>query len=181
MSEALYIFAQRYAHFSNLHTIYRDLLTGHYNPSVVANPNPNPDPKVWDGTDARATMMLVLYAYFYSMIEDDEQSQNGFRIWRETWPDEERAIAAVEAKVHPLRDGLRLFRNRVGFHGSTSFVHEKTGFDLFAQHSGDEVWEAMRNFKSLGAALFAKDIERQEGRDSSRSRKWIDEIAARCG
>lgn len=108
-------------------------------------------------------MMLVLYAYFYSMIEDDEQAVNGFRIWRKKWPEEEKAIAAVESKVAPVREGLRLFRNRIGFHGSRSRDHEKCGFDFFAEHSGTEVWEAMGNFKSLGAALFAKDVDRQQG------------------
>lgn len=32
ISEEAYIFAERYAHFSNVHTIYRDLISGHYQP-----------------------------------------------------------------------------------------------------------------------------------------------------
>ncbi|MFZ3210165.1 MAG: hypothetical protein WA188_01505 [Terriglobales bacterium] len=176
MSEELYIFVERYAHFSNLHTIYRDLLSGHYKPSV----NVNPRPEEWDITNVSSTMMLVLYAYFHSLIEDDPQALNGFRIWRESWPEEEKAIAAVEAQVDPLRPSLRLFRNRVGFHGSRSRDHEKAGRDFFAQYSGTDVWNAMMNFKSLGAALFAKDVDRQKGLDPSRARQWIDRIAARC-
>jgi hypothetical protein len=176
MSEELRIFAERYAHFSNLHTIYRDLLSGHYKPSLVMNRNPGG----WDITDVPTTMMLVLYAYFYSLIEDDEQALNGFRIWREKWPEEEKAIAVLESKVAPLRRGLRLFRNRVGFHGSRSRDHEKSGFDFFAEHSGTEVWEAMKNFKSMGAALFLKDIEQRDSISPGRARKWIDAIAARC-
>jgi len=58
--EELQIFAERYAHFSNLHTIYRDLLSGHYKPSVNVNANPGE----WDITDVSATAMLLLYAYF---------------------------------------------------------------------------------------------------------------------
>jgi hypothetical protein len=176
MSEELYMFAERYAHFSNVHTIYRDLVSGHYKPSVSVNP----DPKEWDVTDVATTAMFVLYAYFYSMVEDDPQGVNGFRVWRAAWPEEEKAIAAVESLVAPLRPGLKLFRNRLGFHGSRSRAHEKKGLDLFAQHSGTAVWEAMANFKSLGAALFRKDLDRQHGVDPSPAREWIDTIAARC-
>jgi len=114
------------------------------------------------------------------MVEDDPQAINGFRIWREAWPEEESAIVAVEALVVPLREGLRLFRNRLGFHGSRSRTHEQAGLDFFAQHSGTTVWEAMRNFKSLGAALFRKDLDRQHGIEPSPARQWIDSIAARC-
>jgi hypothetical protein len=175
MSEELYIFAERYAHFSNLHTIYRDLLSGHYKPSVPTKPA-----EKFDITNVGTTMMFVLYAYFYSMIEDDPQSVNGFHIWRQSWPEEEKAIAAVEAQVAPLRPALKLFRNRLGFHGSRSRAHEETGLDFFAQHSGNEAWDAMKNFKSLGAALFAKDLARQQGNDQDSARQWIDAITARC-
>jgi hypothetical protein len=82
--------------------------------------------------------------------------------------------------VVPLRPGLKLFRNRLGFHGSRSRSHEKAGLDVFTEHSGTAVWQAMRNFKSLGAALFKKDLDRQHGIDPSPARQWIDQIAARA-
>lgn len=100
------------------------------------------------------------------MVEDDPQGVTGFRVCREAWPEEEKAIAAVESLVAPLKPGLKLFRNRLGFHGSRSRAHEEKGLDVFAQHSGTAVWEAMKNFKSLGAALFKKDLDRQNGVDS---------------
>lgn len=56
MSEELYMFAERYAHFSNVHTIYRDLLSGHYKPSVNINSNP----QEWDVTDVATTAMFML-------------------------------------------------------------------------------------------------------------------------
>src|SRR5260370_656377 len=107
--------------------------------------------------DMRTTMMFVLYAYFYSMVEDDPQGVNGFRVWRAAWPEEENAIAAVEALVTPLVPGLKLFRNRLGFHGSRSRSHEAKAFDLFSQHSGTAVWNAMANFKSLAARGVSPD------------------------
>lgn len=181
MSEELYMFAERYAHFSNIHTIYRDLLSGHYKPSVNMNENPLKPSEKFEITNVSTTAMFMLYAYFYSMVEDDSQGVNGFRVWRAAWPEEEKAIAAVEALVMPLRPGLRLFRNRLGFHGSRSRAHEQKGLDFFAQHSGSAVLEAMANFKSLGAALFRKDLDRQHGIDPSpMARHWIDLIAARC-
>ena len=175
------MFAERYAHFSNVHTIYRDLISGHYQPSVNMNSDPRVPSTDFHMQDVRTTAMFVLYAYFYSMVEEDTQGVNGFRVWRATWPEEESAIAAVEALVKPLVPGLKLFRNRLGFHGSGSRAHEAKAFDLFAQHSGTAVWNAMLNFKSLGAALFKKDLDRQNGIDSSpAAREWIDKIEARC-
>jgi hypothetical protein len=105
--------------------------------------------------------MFVLYAWFYSLIEDEENAVNGFRLWRERFPEEERAIAAVEAEVVPFRNDLKLFRNRLGFHGSTSRTHEAVGFQLFSNYSGTEILEAMLKFKSLGAALLAKENKGQ--------------------
>ena len=177
MSEELYMFAERYAHFSNLHTIYRDLLSGHYKPSLAMNGKPGE----MDMTGVPITVMLVLYAYFYSMVEDDDQSVNAFRLWREHRPEEEKAIAALESKVAPMREGLRLCRNRLVFHGSRWRAHEQRAFELFEQHSGNNVWETMGSFKSLGAALFRKDLDQQNGADPARTRKWIDELTRRCG
>ncbi len=102
-------------------------------------------------------MMLVALAYFYSLIEDDHQGLNGFRVWREYYPEEETAISSVEAQVTPFRQRLKLFRNRMGFHGSRTRSHELVGLDLFAKHRGTEIYEAVERFKDLGAALFAKD------------------------
>ncbi len=75
-------------HFMNLWTVYTDLLSGHYVPRINL-------PSEESLTDVRETMMLILYAYFYSLIEDDDQSINGFRIWRARFPEETAAIAAV--------------------------------------------------------------------------------------
>src|SRR5258706_1559418 len=55
--------------------------------------------------------------------------------------------------------------------------------NLFAQHSGTEIWDAMKSFKALSAALFAKCGAQQglEGSDPDRARQWIDSVAARAG
>src|ERR1035438_1086128 len=105
-TEELRIFVERLRHFMNLWTIYGDLLAGHYVPSVGAGEQSVFNPTV--------TVMLVLYAYLYSLIEDSSDGLNAFRIWREHFPEEEPAIAAVEAQVVPFRNDLRLFRNRLG-------------------------------------------------------------------
>jgi hypothetical protein len=128
----------------------------------------------------RCTMMLVVLAYFYSLIEDDEQAVNAFRIWRVRYPEEEAAIAAVEAKVAPFRQRLRKFRNRLGFHGSTSRSHEAVGLELFNKHRSSETWGAILVFTALAAALFRKDLDRLPGGDPSETRKRIDSVAARC-
>ena len=181
--EELRIFVERFMHFMNLWTIYKDMLTGHYIPSLgemltASDPIPT-DKKKWP---VNITMMLVLYAYFYSLVEDSDEGLNGFRVWREVWPSEDAAISAVEARVAPFLGRLRVFRNRMGFHGSRTRTHEAAAFDLFNKHSGDEIFEAMKLFKALGVGLlgmdraqFANDQQEQE-----RFRKWIDEVAAKA-
>jgi hypothetical protein len=91
-------------------------------------------------------MILVLYAYyFYSLIEDADGGLNGFRIWREHFPEKEAAIAAVEAQVKPMKDELRIYRNRLGFHGSLSMAHEEMAFVFFANTNGTKAWNAMES------------------------------------
>ena len=170
--EEFRIFVERFVQFTNLWTIYRDLRTGHYKPSID-----NQDDQTFT---VGITMMMVVYAYFYSLIEDDDDSVNGFRVWRARFPEENAAISAVESKVAPFKQRLRVFRNRLGFHGSRSRAHEEKGFDLFTDHSGTEIYVAMVHFKSLGSALLAKE-NAAAGRGTmtiKQVRAWIDSIVA---
>ena len=102
------------------------------------------------------------------MIEEDQNSVNAFRVWRQSFPEEESAIAAVEAQVVPFIGDLKRFRNRLGFHGSRSRAHEASGFELFARHSGGAILAAMANFKHFGAVLLAKEIASQKARKSGK-------------
>jgi hypothetical protein len=155
-AEEFRLFAQRFMHFMNLYTVYRDLLSGHYVPTV----NPPSESDFYPQTNH--SLMLMLYAYFYSLVDHDSTSLNAFRIWRARFPEEETAIAALEAQVEPLRDDLKRFRNRLGFHGSRTYAHEASGFNVFANHTGTEILETINNFKAFGARLFAKDTERRK-------------------
>jgi len=183
-TEELRIFAERFMHFMNLWTIYRDMLTGHYTPTLGEmyrgeEAGKEFDTKKWP---VNISMMLVLYAYFYSLVEDSEEGLNGFRVWREVWPNEGPAISAVEARVAPFRDRLRVYRNRLGFHGSRTRAHEAKAFELFSAHSGDEILESMKLFKALGAALLGMDmaVRANNQQEQARCRKWIDDVATKA-
>lgn len=154
--EEFAIFVERFMHFMNLWTVYRDLLSGHYAPTVGSPTEQGPFPNM------TATLIFALYAWFYSLIEDGENAVNAFRVWRVHFPEDESAISVVEAQVIPFAKSLKIFRNRLGSHGSRSRAHESSGFDLFEQHSGYQMLDAMRNFKALGAALLDKDLQRQK-------------------
>jgi hypothetical protein len=173
-TEELVLFVERTPHFLNLWTIYNDLLSRKYVPSMGAEAESIHDPK--------GTMMLVLYAYFYSLVEDSNDGLNAFRLWREHYPEEERAIAAVEAQIAPSISDLWLFRNRLGFHGSRSRAHEARGFDLFANTSGTAMWNTMKNFKALASTLLAKEmaIKNSNHAEAQKCRAWIDAIAIRA-
>lgn len=173
-AEELRIFVERLAHFNNLWTVYSDMLTGKYIPSI--------GDRDWSIYDPRTTMMLILYAYFYSLIDDSSDGLNGFRIWREHFPEEEQAITAVEAAIKPFKDELRLFRNRLGFHGSRSREHESRGFELFAKVSGTETFDAVKRFKALGAILLYKDraVRSSNAEQLADARVKLDLIAQRA-
>src|SRR5258706_12921798 len=74
-SEEFRIFAERCMHFLNLWTVYTDLLSGHYVPRINL-------PSDESLTEVRETLMLILYGYFCSLIEDADQSINMLRILR---------------------------------------------------------------------------------------------------
>jgi hypothetical protein len=130
----------------------------------------------------RATLMFLLYAFFYSLIEDSNEGLNAFRLWRAKHPDEERAITALERLILPFRHDLKVFRSRLGFHGRRSQQQEARGLEIFGNFSGDQILGRMVQFKALNAALLEKELARvsnsAERLQDARSR--IDRIAERC-
>ena len=138
--EELKIFVEHLMDFMNLWTIYTDYLSGKYVPSL------DPGGKQ-SRTGMHVTLIFHLYASLFSLVEDSSESLNAFRIWRKHFPHEEAAITAVEQQIAPFKNDLRVFRNRLGFHGSRTRSHEAQGWDLFANASGTTMWNAMINFK----------------------------------
>ena len=183
VNEEHYLFVKRVMQFQNVRTVYSDLLTGHYVPSIGAK-------RIEEIQEADSTitaemiptMMFILYSFFFSLVEDSADGMDAFRIWRRKYPDEDQAIAALEALVKPLLNDLRFFRNRLGFHGSRSHAKESKGFELFANHSGDYVMQIMTRFTSLNAGFLMKDAaDRNDSEeDRKRARSWIDENIERC-
>lgn len=183
VNEEHYLFVKRVIQFQNIRTIYTDLLTGHYVPSIGAM-------RVEEIQEADSTitaemvptMMFVLYSFFFSLIEDSSDGLDAFRIWRKKYPEEEQAIEALEGLVKPLQNDLRFFRNKLGFHGSRSYAEESKGFDLFANHSGERVMQIMTRFSSLNAGFLMKDMaERNDSEEDRRkARSWIDANIERC-
>jgi hypothetical protein len=163
------IFALRLFHFMNLWTIYTDLLKQKYLPSLDNDDYP-----------VRMTMMFIVYAYFYSLVEDSSDGVNGFRVCRQNFPEETAAIAAVEGRVKPFLVQLRVFRNRMGFHGSRTTSHESAAFDLFNKHSGMELLEAMKAFKAMSAAFLGLSAAQQANDHDAmaKKRQELQQIAA---
>lgn len=171
-SEELEIFVEHLMDFMNLWTVYTDHLNGKYVPSLDLGGKPS-------RTGMYVTLMFHLYASLYVLVDDSKEGLNAFRIWREHFPAEEAAIAAVEQQIAPFKDDLRLFRNRLGFHGSRTRSHEMKGYDLFANASGTAMWNAMINFKGLGGTLLAKEMaaRKSDADELALCRARIDSIA----
>jgi hypothetical protein len=184
IDEEHYLFIKRVIQFQNIRFIYDDLLTGRYIPSCGAKQVD--EIQVADSaitTEMIPTMMFVLYSFFYSLIEDSADGQDAFRIWRKKFPEEEKAIAALEALVIPIRSDLRVFRNKLGFHGSRSHALESKGFDLFANHSGERIMQIMTRFTSLNSGFLMLDmaVRSDSSEDKKKARFWINTNIERCG
>lgn len=180
--EELLLFTRRCLQFHHIWTIYFDLLSGRYVPSVG---NTKLEEVEADWTlpgHMQPTVMMILYAFFYSLIENSDEGLDAFRIWKLKFPDELEAIDALAKLIVPLRPDLRVFRNRLGFHGSRSQQHEAPGFELFGNHSGTKMLEVMKIFKLLNAALLLKDIAQQHNspEELAQARLWLDSIPTRC-
>ena len=170
--EELEIFVEHLMDFMNLWTVYTDHLSGKYVPRADFGGKPS-------RTGMYVTLMFQLYACLYTLVDDSKEGLNAFRIWREHFPHEEAAIAAVEQQIAPFKSDLRLFRNRLGFHGSRTRSHEAKGWDLFANASGSTMWNAMVNFKGLGSTLLAKETaeKKSDTEQVAWCRSRIDSIA----
>jgi hypothetical protein len=181
-NEEYALFVRRCAQFHHIWTIYSDLLSGRYKPSVGFKEVEEVEVNVYLPAEMVPTVMFWLYAFFYSLIEDSDDGLDAFRIWRLKFPEEDVAIAALEKHVAPLRNDLRFFRNRLGVHGSRSQSHESKGWDLFNNHSGTKTITVMSVFKFLNAALISKDLARQHNsaEEASKARALLDSIPARC-
>jgi hypothetical protein len=182
VNEEYALFVRRCLQFHHVWTIYFDLLSGRYIPSVENRKFEDLEPSPALIGEMVPTVMFILFAFFYSLIEDSDDALDGFRIWRQKYPEEEAAIAALEQQTAPLRDDLKVFRNRLGFHGSRTQKHESSGYDLFGNHSGLKVLETMKTFKMLNAALIAKDLARQNdsAKEMATARALLDSIPSRC-
>lgn len=108
----------------------------------------------------RGTMTSVVYSFFYSLIEKDSKSIDFFRIWRARVPELKEEIDTLEARIEPIRDGLRLFRNRFGFHGSTGREHEEKAFELLTEHSGMGIYQAMIDTRNLSTRLIEYKLKK---------------------
>lgn len=178
-----FLFVIRLMQFCNIYTIYSDFLTGHYKPSVGGRSIEQvAEVDASFPAEMLPTLMYLLYAFFYSLVDSDSQSLNAFRIWREKYGEEEEAIAAMEAVVQPLLPNLKTFRNRLCFHGSRTRERQDEGLVFFGTHSGDHTLEVIKAFKALNAALLSKNLSLQSGSQEEQraAREYIDATIARC-
>lgn len=99
------------------------------------------------------TILAVVYSFYYSLIDENPDGINFFRIWRQRLPAQAAVLDALEARVAPHRKNLKLFRNRFGFHGSTSREHESKAFDLLESSPPAILWALIIDTRNLSTAL----------------------------
>lgn len=99
------------------------------------------------------TMLAVVYSFYYSLIEDRDDAVSLFRVWTKHAPEFVPELDALEARVTPFREKLRLFRNRYGFHGSITRSHEAAAFDLLLNHTGRELMAVILATRDLSTKL----------------------------
>ena len=77
------------------------------------------------------TMMTLTRSFLFSLFEERQDSINLPRVWSGFDHPFDEELNAIDLRLHPLKESLRLIRNRFDFHGSLSRAHEGAGFDLY--------------------------------------------------
>lgn len=76
------------------------------------------------------TMMTLTGSFLFSLFEERSDSINLGRIWGGDFEHPfEKEIEAVEQRLQPFKESLRLIRNRFDFHGSLNRSGEREGID----------------------------------------------------
>lgn len=148
--DELSIYVERMMRMIQLLRVYEMVLALPDEPSDRDNPQ----------SSRKGTMMGVVYSFFYSLIEDDSQGINVFRIWRAREPSFDGELDALEARIAPFKDRPRLFRNRFGFHGSATREHEAAGLDLLMHHDGGTIYQAILETRNLSTRLIQARLAR---------------------
>lgn len=86
LDEEHLLFVRRYMQFHHIWTVYSDLLSGKYVPSVGMRDLSEVAVDCTLPSNFISTLMFVLYAFFYSLVEDSEEGFDAFRIWRAKYP-----------------------------------------------------------------------------------------------
>jgi hypothetical protein len=87
INEEYFLYVRRHMQFLHIWTVYFDLLSGRYVPSVGYTEFSAAESNSALPGHMVPTLMGLLYAFFYSLIEDSDDSINAFRIWRLKYPD----------------------------------------------------------------------------------------------
>jgi len=139
LSKKFELHVERMSKFLCLLDIYFEILKGNVNHSRS---------KSWT-----SILIEVVYAYFYSIIDDREDSINMFRVWRDEYPDHIVEIEKVESLVYPYKGYFMLLRNNVGFHGSIKQKGKKVGMKIFKEVDGSKTLELMVAVRDLSTHL----------------------------
>jgi hypothetical protein len=182
IDEEYFLYVRRHMQFLHIWTMYFDLLSGRYVPSVGYTEFGAVETNSALPSHMVPTLMGLLYAFFYSLVEDSDDSINAFRIWRLKYPDEHIAIDVLEKRVAPMREDLRVFRNRIAFHGSRTYKHESRAYGIFGNQSGTKIIETMKVFKKLNFGLLTKNLalQHQSEDEMASARAVIDSIPTDC-
>lgn len=98
----------------------------------------------------RSTMYTVILSYFYSVIDDHPQGINCFRIWKEQFPESMQEIEELEHEVALIKDDLKKFRNKFGFHGSRTCSNQAKGLLPIFYQSYENVIRKIIHARRMG-------------------------------
>lgn len=107
------------------------------------------------------TLALETASFLYSLFEDSDSAINVPQVWKgfdHPFIDDLHAIGEI---LRPLKEDLRLVRNRLGFHGSLSRDRERAGLRMFDVDSGraHQFVDAVRNVEQLFLRMIAWYVE----------------------
>jgi len=113
------------------------------------------------------TIFFQNASFLYSLFDDTKNSTNLLKIWKGFDHPFEKDLQNFDRRLTPFKDELKKVRNRIGFHGSLTRIHEKAGLGIFDLESprSIEFSKLIGDMNILALKMIKWHLERMKNSD----------------
>jgi hypothetical protein len=94
------------------------------------------EPKIPVHLTRFGTLAIESASWLYSLFDDRSDSINLQTVWQGFDHPFGKELQEIVDRLAPFKSGMKLVRNRIGFHGSLNRETEREGVDIFDVNSG---------------------------------------------